>query len=313
MSNINQKVSVISTLQASGADVSSSGGMLSITGVEKIKLSNIQKGGSVASLHGLAAVNTITSTAAVAGATTYSQTIKQTIDSKTYVYSYEYTTPTAAPSAAAFYASLALKIQEGITGNQLLGSVTSSGIGTVFTGTVDAPIGEFVSDGLSVASPAAVLTAAGSSCTNAAPRVLTAGAAHGLTLNKIYSFTISGVTGAGAADLNRTLYGIPLAATTITLLGTTATGTVTTTSATLTINNTGDETFANTAGGITGFISTDAYVGVEISALSLDAVDAGSVLPYVVLANSTGQPTANVNAFLNALIVALAGTPAEIG
>lgn len=311
MSNINERIYVLPTLQASGADVSSTGGVLKITGVDPIQVNKIQSGGLIASLHGLPVAYTITSTAAIAASTSYQGSIRQVVDGKMYVGSFEYVTPSVAPGAAAFYASIEAKIQELITGNQVLGSVTSGAGGTVFTGTVDAPVAEIALVALSSAAAATTLTAAGSSATNATPRVLTAGAAHGLTVGQIYSVTISGVTDPGAADMNRTLLAIPASATTLTLLGTSNTGAVVTTSAVMTVNNTGDETFASAATGITGFSSSTPYVGVDISALSVDSVDSGLVIPRMVLAPTTD--VANANAFINALRTALSSTPAAIG
>lgn len=311
MSNVNRKITVISSVQAAGADVSATGGELRITGVDPILISNIQKGEYSASTVGQAGVYTITSTAAIAGSTTYTFTIQQVTPSKTYFFQGEYTTPTAAPAAAAFYASIASKIQEGITGGQILGTVTSSGSGTVFTASLDAPVAYVAGDLISVATAAPVLTAAASSATNAAPRVLTAGGAHGLTSGKIYKFTISGVTGAGADDLNRTLYGIVTSATDVTLYGTSATGAVVTTAATMSIDTVDSEDYANLGTGITGYNPSTNYVSIELEALSTDAVDAGSVIPYVVLAEA--GTAANINAFVNALRTALASTPAAIG
>jgi hypothetical protein len=316
MNNINGKVTVLSTVQAAGADVVSSGGVLRVTGADPILISNIQGGQYAASTVGVPEQYTITVASAVAANTTYTLGIQQ-FDSNGEVYNFPvvYVTPASAPSDTVFYAAVAAQIQVGITGGQILGTVSSSISGVVFKGSADAPVAQITGSQFSVAKAISVaaLTAAGSSCTDAAPRVLTAGANHNLTLGKIYKFTFSGVTGTGAADLNRTLFGIPLAATTITLLGTSATGAVTTTSATLTVDLSGDENFFNEGTGITGFNVSNSYVAVEIEALSTNPVVAGNVIPQVILADATANSTANINAFINALRTALASTPAAIG
>lgn len=316
MNNINGKVTVLSTVQGSGADVVTSGGVLYVTGADPIVVANIQSGQYLASFVGVPNQNTITTAASIAASTVYTLTIKQT-DSNggVYVFPVVYETAASAPSAATFYAALEAQVDAAIAAGQLLGTASSSGSGLVLTGSADAPVAEITGSQFSVATAISVaaLTAAGSSCTNAAPRVLTAGAAHNLTLNKIYKFTFSGVTGTGADDLNRTLYGIPTAADAVTLLGTSATGTVTTTSATLTVDLVGDEDFQNVAGLITGFNSAYSYVAVQIDALKTDPVSTGVVEPQIILADATNNSVANVNAFVNALRTALASTPAAIG
>jgi len=311
MSNVNRKITVISTVQAAGADVSATGGELKISGVDPILISNIQGGSYMASTNGIGLSQLVAATAAVAGSTTYDFTIKQVTEGKTYILPVSYTTAASAPSDTAFYAALQALVQAGIDGNQILGTVSSSSSGVVFLPSGAAPVAEIKGSLFTVTPTANTLTAAGSSATNAAPRVLTAGGAHGLTSGKIYKLTISGVTGTGADDLNRTLYGIVTSATDVTLYGTSATGTVTTTSATMTVENVATENFSEVATGITGFNSSTNYVAVEIDALSVDAVDAGSVIPYLVLAEA--GTAANINAFVNALRTALASTPAAIG
>lgn len=316
MNNINGKVTVLSTVQAAGADVVTSGGVLYVTGADPIVVSNIQSGQYLASFVGVPNQYTITTAAAIAASTVYTLTIKQTdSNGNVYIFPVVVETGASAPAAAAFYASMEAQVNAAIAGNQLVGTASSSGSGLVLTGTADAPVAEITGSQFSVvtAISVAALTAAGSSCTNAAPRVLTAGAAHNLTEGKIYKFTFSGVTGAGADDLNRTLYGIPTGATTIALLGTSATDPVVTTSATLTVDLVGDEDFENVAGLITGFNSAYSYVAVQIAALKTDPVSTGVVEPQIILADATNNSNANINAFVNALRTALASTPAAIG
>jgi hypothetical protein len=311
MSNLNKKVNVLSTLQAAGADVALSNGVLSITGVKGIPVRNIANANIVASLAGLPVVNTITSTAAVAGSTTYSGNIEQVIEGRTYSEPFSYTTPASAPSDAAFYASIAALIQGALDGGQLVGTVSSSSSGVVFTGTVNAPIAGFALSNLSVSSPAKTLTAAGSSATNATPRVFTAGAAHGLTVGGIYRITFVGVTGAGAADLNKEVFGVVTSATDITLFNTSATGAVvTTTASSITVSNDGKQTFADEASGITGYAATTNYIGLDVEFLSQNNVDAGIVQPRLVLGDATANSVVVTNAFVQAIIAALNGSNA---
>lgn len=310
MSNINQKVKVLSTLQASGADVVAANGLLNIKGFENILVSNIQSGSYQAGFVGYPAVYTATAT--ITASATYTATLIQRSVDNQYVFSFSFTNGSST-DAATFYAAIEDILQRAIDGGQLLGSVSSSASGTVLTASVDAPIIEFEVSGFSIATASTALDESGSSCTNAAPRVLTVGSAHGLTTGKLYQLTISGVTGTGAADLNRTLFVIPASSTTLTLLGTTATGTVTTTSATITVANSAFEDFEEEAGLITGYSTANSYVAIGVNALSLDPVEAGSVIPYLVLADATNNTVANVNAFINALRTALASTPAAIG
>lgn len=311
MSNLNKKVSVLSTLQAAGADVSLSNGVLSITGTPSTPVRNIADAAIVASLAGLPVVNTITSTATVAGSTTYSGNIEQVIEGRTYSEPFSYTTPAVAPSDTNFYASIAALIQGALDGGQLVGTVSSSSGGVVFTGTVDAPIAGFTLNNLSVSSPAKTLTAAGSSAGNTTPRVFTAGAAHGLTVGKIYRITFVGVTGAGLADLNKEMFGLVASATTITLFNTSATGIVdTTTASSITVSNDGRQTFASDASGITGYSAATNYIGLDVSFLSQNNVDAGIVQPQLVLGDATNNTVAITNAFIQAIIAALNGSNA---
>ncbi len=306
MSNINQKVAVLATLQAAGADVSLDNRILRITGVDAIPVLKIQTGKLIASVAGLAVPYTITSSAAVAATTDYAITIVQETADRIYRGDVVYSTPASAPSDTAFYAAIADIIQGYIDGGQLLGTVSSSSGGVVFTGTVDAPLANTTVSNLSVSAGTKTLTAAGSSATNAAPRVFTAGAAHGLVIGRAYRITISGVTGTGAADLNKTHIGIVTSTTDIQLVGTTATGTVTTTSATITVSQEGKLDFSKDATLFPGYSPTTNYIGVDLEFLSNDPVNAGVVINQMVL--GTLDDVAKGGAFYNALIAALDGS-----
>jgi hypothetical protein len=127
----------------------------------------------------------------------------------------------------------------------------------------------------------------------------------------LYSIKFSGVSGTGAANLEgRTLFGIPLAATTITLLGTTNSGTVDTTLATMTVSNLATETFFSQAGRMTGYSASNSYVGLLATYTSEAAVESGVVIPQLILADTTNSSVANVNAYVNAVIAALDGSNA---
>jgi len=306
MSNINQKVAVLATLQAAGADVSLDNRILRITGVDAIPVLKIQTGKLIASVAGLAVPYTITSTAAVAALTTYEIAIVQETADRVYTAFISYTTGASAPSDTAFYAAIGALIQEYIDGGQLLGTVVAGASNVVFTGTVDAPLANTTVSNLSIAAGTKTLTAAGSSATDAAPRVLTAGAAHGLTVGRAYRITISGVTSTGAADMNKTYIGIVLSATTIALIGTTATGAVVTTSATMTVSQEGKQDFNKDATLFPGYSPTTNYIGVDLEFLSNDPVQAGVVINQMVL--GTLDDTTKGGAFYNALLAALDGT-----
>jgi len=309
--NLNEKVFVLPTIQASGADVSLANGSLVITGAEPIPVRNIQTAQLVSTTPGVGDVNTITLTTTIAANTTYSGVVQQVIRGYTYNFPFTYTTGAVAPAAATFYAALLAIFQAGTASGAILGTATGGSTNVVFTCSPLAPVAAFSLSNLSVSTAATTLTAAGSSCTNAAPRVLTAGAAHGLTLGKLYSITFSGVTGAGLDNLEgRTIFGIPLAATTITLLGTAATGAVVTTAATMTVSNLATETFFSQAGRMTGYSASNSYVGLLATYVSEAAVESGVVIPQLILADTTNNTVANVNAYLNAVIAALDGTNA---
>jgi hypothetical protein len=300
--NISEKIDIIGTLQASGADVTTTAGIINITGADPIPVRGLISAQPIATSAGKAVEYTITSAAAIAGATTYTGSIQVLVEGINYLFPFNYTTPATAPSATVFYAAIALIIQGGITGGSLVGSVTSSAGGTVYTAPLSSGVALVnVDSTLSVAAGATTLTAAASAATNATPRVLTAGAAHGLTLGKIYSFTFSGVTGAGAADLNRTLFGIPLAATTITMLDTSNTGVVDTTAATMTVNPIGAQTWNEQLQGITNYSAANSYVGAYLQYETNADVEAGVVVNQLIFADATNNSVANVAAFVLAL------------
>jgi len=192
--NLNEKVFVLPTIQAAGADVSLANGSLVITGAEPIPVRNIQTAQLVSTTPGVGNVNTITLTTTIAANTTYSGVVQQVIPGYTYNFPFTYTTGATAPSSGDFYLALLGIFQAGTASGAILGTATGGSTDVVFTCSPLAPVAAFVLNNLSVSTAATTLTAAGSSCTDAAPRVLTAGAAHNLTIGKLYSITFSGVT-----------------------------------------------------------------------------------------------------------------------
>jgi len=300
--NISEKIKVIGTLQASGADVATTAGIVQITGVDPIPVRGVISAQPIATSAGKAVAYTITAAAAVTGSTLYTGSIQVLVEGINYLFPFNYTTPASAPSDTNFYLAIKNIIQGGIDGGSLVGSVASSSGGTVYTAPLSSGVALVNVDAtLSVAVGATTLTAAGSSATPASPRVLTAGAAHGLTLGKVYSFTISGVTGAGNADLNRTLFGIPLNTTDITLLDTSNTGATVTTSAVITVNPIGAQTWAEQLQGITNYSAANAYVGAYLQYETNADVEAGVVVNQLIFADATNNSVANVAAFILAL------------
>lgn len=301
--NISEKIKVIgNTLQASGLDVATTAGIVNITGVDPIPVRGVITAQPIATSAGKAVAYTITAALAVAGATTYTGSIQVLVEGINYLFPFNYTTPASAPSDTNFYLAIKNIIQGGIDGGSLVGSVTSSSGGTVYTAPLSSGVALVNVDAtLSVAAAATTLTAAGSSATPATPRVLTAGAAHGLTLGKVYSFTFSGVTGAGAADLNRTLFGIPLSATEITLLDTSNTGATTTTSATMTVNPIGSQTWNEQLQGVANYSAANAYAGLYVQYETNADMEAGVVVNQLIFADATNNSLADLAAFILAL------------
>jgi hypothetical protein len=286
--NLNEKVAVLSTLQAAGADVLVSGNQLIVTGVDAIPLYNVQNVAPVASFEGLKNTYTLTSVGAIASGAIYDGSITQVISGKTYQFAFS-VTASATDTLTTLYAAIGAQISGAITTGQLLGTTSNSVSGVVFAGTVDAPQADWaVNSLLTVAITATTLTS--TSCGNTTPRVY-ASSAHGLTVGGIYRVKFSGVTGTGAADLNGTKIGVVTSATDITLFGTSATGTVGFVGSTVTVLPDGDETFARVAGGVTGFLPTTAYVGYLISYIAQADLESGVVSTQWILLDYTNNTT----------------------
>jgi hypothetical protein len=294
--NLNERVFVLDTITGA-ADVSAVGGTVFITGADPINKYKVQ---GVPQYFGTSAgvpgIYTITSTAAIAPATTYSGVIQQVLSGETYNFPFSYTTGASAPSAANFYIALDAVIQAGIDGGAVFGTLTNSASGVEFTGSVDAPVIAFASSTLTSTQTTTAITV--TAVSNATPRVLTA-AAHGLTVDKLYNITIAGTS---SAELNgRTYPCIPTTSGLISVIGTSATGPVTVVGATFNVNTNAFNAYYSEAGGITGYNATKEYIGVQVSQVSEAAVESGVVIPEVVLVNADDNSVANLAAFFGAI------------
>ena len=314
--NINAQSALLTTVAASGADVVvGNGGELKIKGVSAIELKKISKVNYIATKGANPQIHTITSTIAIAGATTYSGAITQLVEGKTYIWPFSYTTPATPPSASVFYTALNAKIQEGIDGNQILGTMSGGSTDSVFTCTATAPVASITLTKLSNSIANTVTITVGTSTISnptGLPRVLTSGAATGATDGKYYFITFSGVTGAGAADLNgRTILARKVAGgNTFTLYGTTgASGlTVVSTSATIIVQPAPTNDIPSFLIGVSGYNASSDYAGAEIEYESVPDLEVGLYLPQAVFVDATANSVANVDDFFTALTAAVNGS-----
>jgi hypothetical protein len=306
--NLNERVFVLDTIAASAAGVSVVGGSVFITGADPINAYKVQGvpqyfGSAV----GRPAEYLITSTAAIAAATTYSGVMQQVLAGETINFPFSYTTGAAAPSAANLYLAIEAVIQAGIDGGAVFGTVDSTGSGVTFTGSVAAPVIAFASSTLTSAQTASTITA--TVITNVdTGRIMTA-TGHGLTVGTVYNITMSGLAGAGAPSLNgRTYPCIPTTADSITIIGTSDTGAITNGTYVLNVNNNAFNKFYSEAGRITGYDVTKPYVGLQVAQVSEADVESGVVIPEVILVNATvaTNSVANLAAFFGAINVGLA-------
>lgn len=303
--NLNERVFVLDTIAASGADVSVVGGTVFITGADPINKYKVQGvpqyfGTSV----GKPAEYLIISAAGasvIAAATTYSGVIQQVLSGETINFPFSYTTGASAPSATNFYLALEAVIQAGIDGGAVFGTVDSTSSGVKFTGSVAAPVIAFASSNLSSSQTTTALTVA--SLSDATPRVIAA-TGHGLTVGQVYNITISGLTGtsAGVGELNgRTYPCIPTTTGLISVIGTSATGAVVTTTATFNVNTNAVNTFYAEAGRITGYNAAKEHIGIQVAQVSEASVESGVVIPEVVMVNADDNSVANLANFFGAI------------
>lgn len=298
--NLNERVFVLDTIAASGADVSVVGGTVFIKGADPINKYKVQ---GVPQYFGTSAgvpgIFTITSTAAIAANTTYSGVMQQVLAGETINFPFSYTTGASVPSATNLYLAIEAVIQAGITGGAVFGTVTSSSGGVVFTGSVEAPVIAFASSTLTSAQTTTAITV--TAVSDATPRVLTA-AAHGLTVDTLYNITFAGLAGAGSGELNgRTYPCIPTTSGLISVIGTSATGAVTVASATFNVNTNAFNAYYSEAGRITGYNAAKEYIGIQVSQVSEADVESGVVIPEVVLVNADDNTVAKLAAFFGAI------------
>lgn len=304
--NINAKTNVLSTVQASGADAVVVGGELLVTGVEPIELKKVSRSGLIGTTGGNPKIQTITAGAITAGVS-YTGVIEQRVEGTLYQFTFNYPCPSPAP--AAFYAAIAALFQAGIDGNQILGSVTSSGSGVVFTPSVLAATPNLTLNGLSSATSNAVtVTAAGSSFSTG---VLTSGAATGAVVGQLYQIAFTGVTGGDAARVNgKTFFAKALTSTTFFVYNLISASTLTTTTGTMTVANT---SFNNQSGFLaltSGDSGTGSYLGYQIEFEETGALDSGIMQPQAIFLDAS-QTNANVNDLLLELTGYLDGSSAS--
>jgi len=309
MTNLNAKTAFIAVAAASAADVViGNGGEIKFTGVDAFLLKNVKSTEIIGSRSGNPRIATITGT--ITAGVTYEIGFKQVGgDGETYNGTVSYVCPTPAPAADIFYAAIASKVTALINGTQILGTVSSSGSGVVFTPDASIAVANLSFANLSAAYTSVVtVTAAGSSF---AAGVLTSGGATGATTGGMYRIAISGVTGADAALVNgRTLYAKATSATQFFLYGVSSAATLITTTGTWTVLNDSTETLADNFAGISGFVAGNAKVGLDITFEALGAIDAGSNIPQAVIIDATQSSNANANDLLQAALAALNGTSA---
>jgi hypothetical protein len=289
--NLNERVQVLNAVALT--DITVLNGTVYIKGadsINKYKVQNLPQ--YIGTSQGVPGFYTITSTAAIAAATTYSGVIQQVLSGETYTFPFSYTTGVSAPAALAFYTALAAVIQPGIDGGAVFGTLNPTSGGLEFTGTAAAPVIAFASSNLtSTQTPKTLTVTVFDNAGIGVSRAITA-VGHGLTIGRVYNITFSGLAGAGSASLNgRTFPCIPTSVDLISVIGTSATGAVTFASATFTVNNDAVQTFYSEAGRMTGYDPTKSYVGIQVSQVSDAAVESGVVIPQVLLVNA--EPAVN--------------------
>jgi hypothetical protein len=292
--NLNERVQVLNAVAL--ADITTLNGTVYIKGADSINKYKVQGLPQyIGTSQGVPGEYLITSTAAIAGDTTYSGVMQQVLSGETYNFPFSYTTPASAPAAAAFYASIGAVIQAGINGGAVFGTLTTSASGVAFVGTAEAPAIAFASSNLtSTQTPKTLTVTVFDNAGIGVSRAITA-VGHGLTIGRVYNITFSGLGGAGAPSLNgRTFPCIPTSVDLISVIGTSATGAVTFGSATFTINNDAVQTFYSEAGRMTGYDPTKSYVGIQVSQVSDAAVESGVVIPQVLLVNADPAVNATV-------------------
>ena len=315
--NINAQAVLLSSVTAS--DIVYSNGNLNVKGVGSIPTKKITSATRIGQASGSQIeTNTITVGTATGGAT-YSGSITQVVEGATYLWPFSYTAPTGSPTAASIAAAITVKIQEGIDGNQILGTVSNPGAGSTiaFVGTSVAPAaGVIVDSKMSNAKTyTETWTAAGATYT-AATSILTG--FSGLVIGDIYRINLgTGTTTATPADAvyfnGQAVFGRAITTSTMLILG----GIPSSISAVTLSGTTGLSALAEPAGsladlmtGIDGYSSTATYVGYLIEFETSNGVEAGVVSPTAIIYNIFGVSDVNTVAFDRALAAGLNGSSA---
>jgi hypothetical protein len=305
--NINSQASLITGVAA--ADVALAGGELTVKGVGTLNVKKILRTERIGAYSGSQIeTNTITVGTATAGAV-YSGSITQVIEGETYTWPFTFTAPSGSPSAASIAAAITVKIQEGIDGNQILGTVTNPGLGATvqFVGTPVAPVAFVTVSSLmsNAKTYTASWTAAGSAYTGGTS-VLTG--FSGLVTGDVYRIYMgTGATGANPEFVNgQTVVARAASSSTVVLYGVPNVGITTTTITGLVVLPVAKETFSDLlAGEVSTFVAGTPYVGYEIDFESTPDLDAGLQIPQSIVFSATET---NGLAFDRALIAALNGS-----
>jgi hypothetical protein len=309
--NINSQASLITSVAA--ADVAISGGELTVKGVGTLNVRKIVRAERIGAYSGSnVETNTITVNTAI-GSAIYSGSITQVVEGETYTWPFSYTAPSGSPTASTIAAGVTAKIQEGIDGNQILGTVSNPpGAPTTiaFVGNSTAPVAFVtVSALMSNAKTYTVSWTAATSTYTTSTSVLTN--FSGLVTGDVYRVYLgTGATGTDPKFFNgQTVVGRAASSSTMVLYGieNTGAGTVITTTTTgLVVLPVAKETFSDLlVGEESTFVAGTPYVGYEIDFESTPDLDAGVQIPQSILFSATET---NALAFDRALIAALNGS-----
>ena len=299
--NINAQAVLLTSVAAS--DVLIAGGQLSVKGVGSINLKKVVGTERIGATTGSnVETNTITVNTATVGAT-YSGSITQVINGSTNVWPFSYIA-VSGDTTSTIATALELKIQEGIDGNQILGTVSPSTNTIVFVGTAVAPVsGVVVSSLMSNAKTYTASWTAATSTYTGSTAVLTN--FSGLVTGSVYRIYMgTGATGAAPEYINgQTVVGRAASATTMTLFGVPNVGITTTTISGLTVLPSAVETFEDLlVGENDSFVSGTPYVGYQIQYESTPDLEAGVNIPQAIVFSATET---NALAFDRALIAGL--------
>lgn len=297
--NINAQSVLLSSVSASSV-VTGNGGEVVFPGVPAIQITKVNKVTYIGATTGVPQTNTITVNTATVGVS-YTASFTQLVNGATYTWPVQYTAVTG-DTTTTIATNLTAKIQAGISGNQILGTVIASTNTIAFACSTAAPVALVTVSSLmtNVVTLPVTWTAAGSTYTGSTS-VLTGFA--GLVAGKVYRiYAASGFTGTNFNG--KTLVGIAASTTTLTLFGVPNAAT-TTTGGVLTIIPDAFENLQEYLLGVSGYVSGTPYVGYEIQYESIPDTEAGIQIPQAVLFNATD---ASALAFDRAVLAALDGS-----